>query len=44
MEEGVVDGAGTRLGIPGSGFAATEKGAGVAGGVPFRMLLATKRW
>ena len=44
VEEGVVDGAGTRLGITGSGFTATDEGAGVAGGVPLRMLLATKRW
>ena len=43
VEEGVVDGAGTRLGVPGSEFTATEEGAGVAGGVPLRMLLATKK-
>ena len=40
VEEGVVYGAGTRLGITGSGFTATDEGAGVTGGVPFRMLLA----
>ena len=44
VEEVVVDGAGTRLGITGSGFTATEEGAGVAGGVLFRMLQATTRW
>ena len=44
VEEGVVDEAGTRLGITGSGFTATEEGAGAAGGVPFRILLATRMW
>ena len=44
VEKGVVDGAGTRLGINGSGFTATDEGAGVTGGDPFRMLLATTRW
>ena len=43
VEQGVVDGAGTRLGITGSGFTATEEGAGVNCGVPLRMLLATTR-
>ena len=33
VEEGVVDGAGTRLGISGSGFTATEEGAGVTGSI-----------
>ena len=43
VKKGVVDGAGTRLGITGSGFTETEERAGVNGGVPFRMLLATTR-
>ena len=43
VKDGVV-GARTRLDITGSGFTATEEGAGVTGGVPFRMLLATTKW
>ena len=43
VEEGVVDGARTRLDITGSGITAAEEGAGVNGGDPFRMLLATTR-
>ena len=43
MEEGVVDGAGTRLDITESGSTAAEEGAGVNGVGIFRMLLATTR-
>ena len=41
VEEGVVDGAGTRLGITGSGFTATEE---VTGGVLFWQLQGGERF
>ena len=39
VEEGVVDGARTRLGMTGSGFTAAEEGAGINRVGPFTMLL-----
>ena len=43
MEEGVVDGVKTRLGITGRRFTAADVGPGVNGGGLFRVLLTTTR-